>query len=291
MNNIVKIESDTLEVKINLIGGTFTSIIDKRTGEELQFQGDERSWKDQDMVIFPFIGGMPDAKYTVNGKEFTMKRHGFCRHEPFYFVEQSENRAVIKFVSNDKTKEIYPYDFTLYLIYEVKGKNVSLSYKVVNEGNEDMYFYLGGHLALILDGTDEEGGAEDTKGNFITLDKEATTLYGLGETFINRTEKCSIKSFEVDKDFMRKHRTLIVETGGEGKLTLKRKNGREFEFRYGSPVLGVWSMEDNGKYVCIEPWWGICGEENGKTEISEKKWINKVEAGKEFNCGYSFTVK
>ena len=126
-SDIIKIESEILKVEITLDGGTFSSIIDKRNGEELQFQGDERSWKDKDMVIFPFIGGMPDGKYMVNGAEYQMSRHGFCRHNLFTFVAKTDNEATVKFTSSEETKKIYPYDFTLYLTYKVIGKDEKTS--------------------------------------------------------------------------------------------------------------------------------------------------------------------
>ncbi len=290
-NDIIKIESEILKVEITLDGGTFSSIIDKRNGEELQFQGDERSWKDKDMVIFPFIGGMPDGKYMANGAEYQMSRHGFCRHKPFTFVTKTDNEATIKFTSNEETKEIYPYDFTLYLTYKVSGKDISLSYKIVNEGKENMYFYLGGHLAFLLDGTDEPGGKEETKGNFIALSKELKTYYALGETFIKEKKQGSFKTFEVDKALMKEYRTLLVETNGDCSLVLKKAGGREIEFRSTAPVLGVWSFPETGKYVCIEPWWGLCGFEDNETEISKKPFINEVKPNAEFNCGYEITVK
>lgn len=291
MNNLVTIESNEIEVKIDLNGGTFSSIIDKRNGEQLQFQGSEKSWNEKDMVIFPFIGAVPEDKYVYDGKEYPMTRHGFCRHAPFGLVKKTDSEAVIAFIQTEKTKAAYPFKYEFTLTYKVEGTKASLTYNVRNDDDRTMYFYLGGHLAMLLDGTDEADGGEDTKGNFITLGKELTSYYELGESLIKGKAVGSFKRIEVDKAFMQKYLTLILETGGEGTLTLTRKSGREIDFAFNSPVIAFWSKEYTGKYVCIEPWWGVSGKEQNELEITEKEWINSLEAGKTFTCGYTFNIK
>lgn len=291
MSRLVTIESDKTEVKIDLDGGTFSSIIDKRNGEQLQYQGSPNSWKDKDMVIFPFIGAVPEDKYTYRGREYPMTRHGFCRHAPFEIVSKTANEATIAFIQTEETAAAYPFKYEFTLTYRVDDDTVSLTYRVDNRGDDTMYFYLGGHVAMLLDGTDEADGREDTKGNFITLERELTDYYGLGETLIEEIRVGSFKRFEVDKAFMQRYRTLILRTGGDGRLTLTRKSGREIEFTFNSPVIAFWSMEETGKYVCIEPWWGISGAEKNVLEISQKELINSLEAGKSFTGSYKFKIK
>src|SRR5699024_4030844 len=59
------------------------------------------------------------------------------------------------FASNEETKEVYPFDFDLIITYKLDGRTLMVKWEVVNTGEEEMYFTIGGHPAFRFAGADE----------------------------------------------------------------------------------------------------------------------------------------
>ena len=57
----------------------------------------------------------------------------------------------------------------------------------------------------------------------------------------------------------------------------------------GIPSIGIWSMP-NAPFVCLEPWMGRCDNVGFNKDISEKPFINHVDAGETFVNGYELIV-
>lgn len=57
-----------------------------------------------------------------------------------------------------------------------------------------------------------------------------------------------------------------------------------------APVVAIWSMEETGNFICVEPWWGLPDYDIPEEEISKKKEIIELDTQKEFETGYSITV-
>ena len=43
--------------------------------------------------MFPICGGLKDDKYVHNGKEYTLKKHGFARHSKFEIIRSEKDYA------------------------------------------------------------------------------------------------------------------------------------------------------------------------------------------------------
>ena len=63
-------------------------------------------------------------------------------------VSSSETCAVYSLKADDSTKEQYPYDFELQMIYELTDHGVKVSHKVINHGDIVMPYCIGGHPAF-----------------------------------------------------------------------------------------------------------------------------------------------
>jgi galactose mutarotase-like enzyme len=125
------IKSDKIEVKINSTGAELTSVISKDKHEYI-WQGHE--WKKHAPVLFPICGALLDSKFAYRGREYTLEKHGFAKLAEFELVEESDTSIVLEFKSNEKTLEIYPFDFVLTAKYTVNGSSLTASYTVENSG-------------------------------------------------------------------------------------------------------------------------------------------------------------
>ena len=70
----------------------------------------------------------------------------------FRCVNAKETQASFLFISNDETKEVYPYDFELAVTYILEKKSIHVKWEVKNAGEETMYFTIGGASGVPLRG-------------------------------------------------------------------------------------------------------------------------------------------
>lgn len=284
----ISISNEYLDVKIDLSGGALHSVIAKNNGEQLLWQGDPAAWDRRDLVLFPFIGRQKDSYYLFNGSRFDSELHGFIQDTLFSVSEINENEAVLQTKNSPETETNYPFRFSLTLKYALKENTLSLTYEVSNTDDKTIYFMIGGHLGLALDG---ENG--DTKGNRVIFSRPADNFYPLKGNLLLPSEKCSpVAEFNADKAFFRKYDTFITRCGADGaKLSIIKKSGRTLEFSSDSPVIAFWSNADKGEFFCVEPWWGLPDFYEAKRELHEKEFVNSLESGGKFISGYSLTVK
>ena len=284
-DKIIYIGNDILKIGVSLYGGAFHSVCDLRTGEELLWQG-QPPWNRRDIVLFPLVARQKDGYFLHGGKRYEADIHGFAKDSAFSLESNSGEEAVLLLESSPQTLKVYPFFFRLRLIYSIKGNTVGLRYVVENAGTETMYFMLGGHIGMALDGN------TDTKGNVFSFSPPVSRVYPLSGNFIMPAAECApVEAFEADKDFFRKNNTLLTVAGGVTEVTLRRACGRKIVFNSNSPVIAFWSDPKSGAYACVEPWWGVPDAAEPVRELKDKELVNALEPDGIFTCGYSFTVE
>ena len=85
-------------------------------------------WNRHAPVLFPIVGKVKDGKTIIDGKECLLGQHGFARD--MEFEEIGKHSYVLK--SNEETLKKYPYNFELYISYEVHKNVLTTKYKVKN---------------------------------------------------------------------------------------------------------------------------------------------------------------
>lgn len=272
------IENQHLKVGVKEFGCELTSIISKETGFEYLWQGDETVWSGQAPILFPIVGRLIDDKYTLNGKEYEMPKHGFARKANWKFLEA--DGTTMKFVLSDseETFKIYPYHFDLVVTFTLDGKKLIVSHDIINKGDDVMLFSIGAHPAfncaigdkLVFD------KAETLSTEKIDLEKSLR----LPDTYpVLRNETDLV----ITKDIFKEDALILSGIKSEC-VTLKSKcHGRTVKFNLGSaPYLGIWA-KPGAPYVCIEPWYGVNDSREKKADFSQKDGINAVPVGKSFN--------
>ena len=79
-----------------------------------------------------------------------MGQHGFARDNEFGCIENTANKTVHRLVSTEETKKVYPFDFAFTVTQELSGRTLTITWKVENTGDDDMYFSVGGHPAFMI---------------------------------------------------------------------------------------------------------------------------------------------
>lgn len=279
-----KIENDYLTAEINDAGAELHSLFNKENGVEYLWQGNPDVWYGQSPVLFPIIGRLLDDKYRYNGKEYIMQKHGFARKRTFDVVSCERNEAVFVLRSDDSTREMYPFEFELFVKFELLGKMLQATHTVVNKTDGEMYFSIGGHP-----------GFNCEIGDYLEFDKKETLdTETIDAESIRIPEKTPVlrdeKKIVITEDIFKKD-ALILSGIRSNAVTLRSdKHSRAVRFTFGDvPFLGIWA-KPGAPYVCIEPWCGVNDNRDKKDDISEKEGIIRLPKGSIFDLTYTAEI-
>lgn len=272
------IENDYLKIGVKDDGAELTSVISKETGIEYLWQGNPEVWYGQSPVLFPIIGRVLDDKYYLDGKEYTMPKHGLFRKRKAQFVEQSGNTLVFKESEDEETLKIYPFCFEVYVVFELIDKSLKVTHKIINNGDDTMYFSIGGHP-----------GFNCKIGDYLLFEKNETLETVEIDTECLRTGKTIPVLNENNKIVITKdifNNDALIFNGMKSKtITLASDDhNRRVIFDYSDcSYLGIWA-KPGAPYVCIEPWWGVNDSHEKKDDISMKDAIINLDSKATYEC-------
>lgn len=272
------IENEYLVAGIKSAGAELTSIRSKESDFEFLWQGNPDVWYGQSPVLFPIIGRVLDDKYYLEGKEYTMPKHGLFRKREAQVVSQEKSKITFIETEDEETLKIFPYNFEVYVTFELIEKSLKCSYKVVNKNDKTMYFSIGGHPGFNCEIGDHLVFDEKETLETVAIDTECLRN---GKTLPVLNDETTIT---ITKDIF--NDDALIFTGIKSKcITLESDNhNRKVKFDIGScPYLGIWA-KPGAPYVCIEPWWGVNDDHNKKDDFSQKDCIQRVDAGNNYNC-------
>ena len=248
-------------------------------------------WKRHFPVLFPIVGKLKQNRTIINGRTYEMPQHGFARDMEFEPITKLDNFHSYVLRSNPSTMVKYPFEFSLYITYRTDGNKLTTIYKVVNDGDNNMPFGIGGHPAFKIDMEDLlneeyylEFDQDEDKIHFLYLvDGLVGTEYAKNIMIDKRRIKITKDTFNND--------AVIMKGITSNKISLKRRRGNKtlltMDFE-GFPYLGVWS-KPGAPFLCIEPWYSTADAVKSTGVIAQKSDILVLAPKKEFEC--KFTVE
>lgn len=272
------IENDYLVVGVKEFGCEIATIKSKKTDCEFMWQGNPDIWSGQAPILFPIVGRLIDDKYTLDGIDYEMPKHGFARKMLWKFLGADDSKMRFRLSDTAETHTIYPYEFDLTVTYTLEKNVLTVSHSIKNKTDNTMYFSIGAHPAFNC-----------AIGDVLSFD-EKETIY---------TEKIDlVKSLRLpDKTLILDNERDIVITENifdEDALILSgiksenitlnlNETGKKINFFLGkAPYLGIWA-KPGAPYVCIEPWYGVNDSTEKKADISQKDAINSIEQNQIFD--------
>lgn len=276
------IENDCLKVGVKEFGSEITSIISKKSGYEFLWQGNPDIWGGQSPILFPIIGRLLDDKFTYNGKDYTLQKHGFARKLPWRLHSKSSDTMSFILSDNEETKKSYPFSFDLIVTFALEENTLSVMHEVINKSDCIMYFSLGAHPAFNCEIGDKLIFERDETLECIKIDLERSLRIPERTPLLNNEQEITIT-----KDIF-KEDALIFEGVKSNNITLKSQStSRSIRFNLGkAPYLGIWA-KPGAPYVCIEPWFGVNDSTEKKADISFKDGIQKLGKNEKFTFMWS----
>ncbi len=284
MSEIVTIKNDFLSVEINSMGAELHSVKNSE-GKDLLWCGDPAVWNGRAPVLFPICSDLTNDKYVHNGKEYYMPMHGFARRNEFEIKEVSKDHAVFCLSSNEKLKEIYPFDFNFVVSFTLCRNSIITEYRVENLSDEKMYFNFGAHEAYAT----PEGIEEYS----VIFDKNVTLRnHQLGYTYTTTSPELIMENqneLPLKRDFFLCDALVFINVDFNAATLLHRKSGRRVRLDFdGFDHFLIWTKPD-AKYVCFEPWNGTPEAEDFDGILAHKADISVCESGKHFSRRHTIT--
>ncbi len=275
---LYKAENENFTLAVKEMGAELNSLKSKKTGIEYIWCGDESIWYGQSPILFPIIGRLLDDKYTLNGKEYTMSKHGIVRKKPFKLLEKTKDSLTFIQTDDEDSVKLYPYNFELKVIFKLTEKGLNVTHTVTNNSNELMYYSFGAHPAFNCEIGDYLEFSDDSKLTTERIDHESILIE---EKFPVEMDgnKITLTPELFNED------ALILSDFKSKNIKIKSNNhNRVISFDFDSPFLGIWA-KPNAPYVCLEPWWGVNDNYDKKPDFSQKRGIMSLNPGenKEFS--------
>ena len=245
-------------------------------------------WKRHFPVLFPIVGKLKQNKTIINGRTYEMNQHGFARDMDFEPITKLDNFHSYVLKSNASTLVKYPFEFALYVTYRTDENKLTTIYKIVNEGDNNMPFGIGGHPAFKIDRDDLKNGEyylefeqDEEKIHFLYLvDGLIGTEYAKNVMLDKRKLPINPHSFDND--------ALIMKGLTSHGISLKKKSGDKtlltMDFD-GFPYLAVWS-KPGAPFICIEPWYSTADTVKSSGVFTQKTDLITLAPKKEFECRY-----
>jgi galactose mutarotase-like enzyme len=191
-------------------------------------------------ILFPICGNLPDNTYQHQGRNYTLKQHGFARDLPWQVSKQSSENAAsltLELNSNEATRQVYPFDFQLIFTYQLQGNSLKIHQKVINLSPEKMPFSIGFHPYFQV--TDKTRLSFDIPSSQY-LDQRSKTLHSYSGHFDFNLE-------EIDAAFpqITRHQSSFSDSYHQRQIILG------YDDLYTTIVF--WTLKDKN-YICLEPW-------------------------------------
>nr|WP_294900685.1 aldose 1-epimerase family protein [uncultured Pedobacter sp.] len=288
---MVILENDFLKAKISSKGAEIHSLINKANGTEYIWQANPDVWAFHAPNLFPVVGGLKDNTLNVDGKQYTLGRHGFARHVTFRRIESAPLQAIFEYRYDEETLKVYPYKFEFQVIYHLEDKRLRVSFKVINMDEDTIYYSVGAHPAFNVPLTEGEK-FEDYYLEFAEAEDLITHQSGADGLLSGKTNLVETQQnrLELSRDLF-VNDALIFKNIKSKAVTLKStKSDKQVKVSYPNfDFLGIWTKGD-APFICIEPWLGVSDTAGEAKDISKKEGIQKLKKGHVFETDYYIEV-
>lgn len=278
---IYEFGSDVLRCQVSTLGAELISVV--HNGKERLWQNESGYWNGHAPILFPYGG---NCAVMVDGVLYPEQKHGFISAQRFSLHEKTADSVTLCFSSNEETRRLYPFDFSLFVTYLVAGNCLKITYKAVNDGQRTMYAGFGCHESYALDVE-----AEDCE---VVFEKEEKllSLMASGDNGKLTGETVDLgegKVLPLPKRLL--NPTVILQTNSRA-VSLRKRGEEKLLARVSYPDFSnllIWAVK-RGKMVCIEPWQNLPDEDQkAPQELCKKQGLTAIAAGETLTAFHEIT--
>ena len=281
---MITLKNEFLCANINEKGAEVKSL--KCGDVEYIWPGNPDIWAMSAPHVFPICGGLKDDEYTIDGKTFTLGRHGYIRFELFEVENATDSEVTLLHKSNEETKKQFPFDYEVRITYTLCGKELLLRYDVKNLSNCDMYFSIGGHTGYY---TPE--GIEEY--DLILPEKETLFANPTVGPLIGREKALVLENSDtlaLDYKYFAIDALVFEDMKARGVILKNRNSGKAFKLSFdGSDYFLLWT-KPGAPFICLEAWSGIGDHTDTDKNLKTKEGIITLGRGESYTLCHSTEI-
>ena len=281
---MVTITNGCLTAQFNEIGAELKSLV--CNGTEYMWPGDPNVWKFSAPIMFPVCGGLVDDEYLLDGKRYSLPKHGFARISTFAVEQLTGDSVTFLLRANEETRKCYPFAFEFRVSYQLEGKSLKVSYDVKNLSADTMYFSVGSHEAYYCpEGIEAYDVILPNPENWDSTLLEGAYLTDKIWRVAENTDTLSLKYeyFTVD--------TLIfLDMKAKSVILRNRNTGRALQVSFeGNDYFQIWTKQ-GAPYICLEPWCGVADRVDTDKNIKTKLGILRLPAAERLSRAHTMEI-
>lgn len=233
-------------------------------------------WKRHAPILFPAIGRSYNNAYLLNNDIYEMPQHGFGRDQRFMVTNQSHKKVVFELENNEKTEELYPFDFKLIVAYELKAAVVRVTFTVLNLGDKPLPFALGAHPGFNVP-FNNEGNYSDYRISFDPV-QEKLKKFGIAPIPFRNGEVIPLNESQdntipLSHHLFDKGLIILANQGIKNVILSSSKTTHLIKITLRDfPYVALWSLEkEKAPFLCIEPFAGLPDIYGNEHDIFQKE--------------------
>lgn len=291
---MVVLENDYLHCEIDVKGAEIAKLIGRQDGINYMWKQDPSLWGHSAPVLFPIVGALKDGKTVIEGKTYEMNQHGFSRNTDYEIAEQDQNHVVLHLKESAETKKMYPYDFDLYVTYQLEDHQLHAYFKVENNREDHIMFQIGGHPAFscpFIEGEDpNDYYIEFSEKETLTTKKINPARGGMSherDPFFTNERHFFVRQALFDSDAIvfphfRSKSVALKSLSNDKSLTV-HLNGFDH--------LGIWTSKHVGGLLAIEPWVGHTDYVDASGQFADREGVVTLPKGENFSCDFAIEIR
>ena len=278
------IENEFIRLTVDSLGAEMVSAVDLATGSEMIWCADPAVWNRHAPILFPYAGKLTGGHFKAeDGKIYAGGQHGFARDMEHALLNQTARELTFELLSSDETRAVWPYDFALRTTFSLEGCRVRHAVSVRNTGKETLGFGLGFHPGFTLPFDDKHTDADydilfDTVESPLCLNTAPNGLIGAAPDYYLAR---NVTRIPLSAELFARDSHCMVNLKSKSICVLERDTGRRIRVDIENfPYTLIWSTPQKPmRFICVEPWHSIPGEDNGPIEWAQKPCAASLEPG------------
>lgn len=285
------ISNSLLKASVKKTGIELSSVRSWESDLEYIWQADPSVWGSHAPVLFPIIGALKNDQFRFDGHIYELPKHGIVRYNNnIELIEKAENSLLFSLSWSKETLKQYPFKFEFRTRFSLIDGTLTVSHEVINHGDENMYFSLGGHPAFncpLFEG-------ESYSDYYLEFDQiEKAPAYLLDESGLVSEKKLNLldesRTLQLHKHLFDDDALIFKDLKSRKVKLVSSRSGDVLTMIYeGFPYLGIWA-KPKAQFVCIEPWQGIADAAETDQEFKQKEGIMTIKPKEKHKAEYSIT--
>lgn len=277
--DLVSISGERLTARINPLGAELWSLTDA-AGAEYMTDANPAFWSGRAPLLFPIVGALSGDTLRLDGREFSMPKHGFARRSAFAPVHAEGAEARFRLTDSPETRAVYPFGFVLEMSFRIEGMTLRMEASVFNPNVEPLPFSFGFHPAFAWP---LPGGFPKQDHKLVFEKAESPTLRQLnrnsGELSPSSVPSpANARELRLSEDLFRND-ALIWDVFESKSLTYGVDGGTSLDIAFPDTTsMGVWQVP-GARYICIEPWQGYADPEGFADDFRDKPGVVLLDPG------------